>query len=141
MARGFSTCTQVRVRYADTDQMRFVYHAKYLEYFEQGRSDLLRELGIPYPAIEAKGFYLPVIEAHARYIRSARYDDLLEVRTIVNEEPGVRIKLAYEIRRQGEADVLVEGYTIHSFVRAGSGRPSRPPQEIVDVFHEKLKNG
>ena len=72
--------TEVRVRYADTDQMKFAYYGKFFEYFEQGRSDLLRAIGLPYREVEELGYFLPVIEAHAEYRRPARYDDLLSVR-------------------------------------------------------------
>ena len=69
------TETIIRVRYADTDQMKMVYYSKFLEYFEQGRSDLLREVGMPYPELEQMGYYLPVVEVHAKYVKAARYDD------------------------------------------------------------------
>ncbi|HXG37184.1 MAG TPA: thioesterase family protein, partial [Bacteroidota bacterium] len=85
--------TQIRVRYADTDQMKFVYYAKYFEYFEQGRSDLLRAIGLPYPEIEKLGIFLPVIEAFARYRKPAKYDDLLTVETIINEMPVARVRI------------------------------------------------
>jgi YbgC/YbaW family acyl-CoA thioester hydrolase len=82
-----SSITPIRVRYAETDQMKMVYYGKYLEYFESGRSDLLRSIGLPYPEIEHLGYLLPVVEAHARYFKSARYDDLIEVSTILRERP------------------------------------------------------
>ena len=69
MVRHFS---QIRVRYADTDQMKFVYYGKYFEYFEQGRSDLLRAIGLPYAEIEKQGIFLPVVEAFAKFQQSAR---------------------------------------------------------------------
>src|SRR5258708_39984018 len=90
-----SSETKIRVRYADTDQMKMVYYAKYFEYFEQGRSDLLRSIGMPYAELERMGFYLPVVEAHAQYRRPARYDDLLSVRVSVHEIPQARIRLAH----------------------------------------------
>ena len=74
--------------------MQMVYHAKFFEYFEQGRSDLLRDLGLPYPRIEALGFRLPVTEAYAKYLRPARYDDLLVVSTMLAEVPRARIRIA-----------------------------------------------
>lgn len=80
--------TTIRVRYADTDQMKIVYYAKFFEYFEQGRSDLLRSIGLPYPQIEEMGLLLPVIEAHANYKRAARYDELLQTVTFLREMTG-----------------------------------------------------
>ncbi len=138
MPAEVAVTSQIRVRYADTDQMRFVYYAKYFEYFEQGRSDLLREIGMSYSAIEAKGYYLPVVESHARYFHPAQYDDLLEVKTIVREEPTVKIYIHYEVRKYGEKKILTDGYTIHSFVRADTGRPTRPPIEFVELFRGRF---
>jgi acyl-CoA thioester hydrolase len=127
--------TAIRVRYADTDQMKNVYYGKYFEYFEQGRSDFLRSLGLPYGELERQGFFLPVIEAFARYKRSARYDELLQVETRLLEVPGARIRLEYSVFREGESDVLVEGYTVHSFVYASSGKPTRAPDMILTVIN------
>jgi acyl-CoA thioester hydrolase len=131
-----STETKIRVRYADTDQMKMVYYAKYFEYFEQGRSDLFREIGLPYPVIEAKGYYLPVIEAHTKYFKPARYDELLTVKTMVKEMPQARIRIEYEMRKDENRDLLVEGYTVHSFVNASTGKPARAP----DIFLEAISN-
>ncbi len=139
MARTLSSISPIRVRYADTDQMKAVYYAKYFEYFEQGRSDLLREIGMPYPEIEALGYLLPVIESHARYHFSARYDDLIEVTTIVREVPAARIRIDYEVRRSGETEIMVEGYTVHSFVKAGTGRPTRAPAAFVELLQSKFE--
>jgi acyl-CoA thioester hydrolase len=125
----------IRVRYADTDQMKNVYYGKYFEYFEQGRSDFLRSLGLPYGELERQGFFLPVIEAFARYKRSARYDELLQVETRLLEVPGARIRLEYSVFREGESDVLVEGYTVHSFVNGSSGKPTRAPEVILTVIN------
>ncbi|MBI5020369.1 MAG: acyl-CoA thioesterase [Ignavibacteriales bacterium] len=136
--------TKIRVRYADTDQMKMVYHAKYLEYFEQGRSDLLREIGIPYPKIEGMGIYLPVIEAHARFLKAARYDDLLNVKTMLTEAPQARITIEYAILNADSNELLVAGYTKHGFINALTGKPTRAPKIFLDVvsklFSDTLKN-
>jgi acyl-CoA thioester hydrolase len=138
-----STETKIRVRYADTDQMKMVYHSKYLEYFEQGRSDLLREIGIPYPKIEEMGFYLPVIEAHARFLKAARYDDLLNVKTMLTEQPQARVTIEYAILNSESNELLVAGYTKHGFVNALTGKPTRAPKMFLDVisklFSDSLK--
>jgi acyl-CoA thioester hydrolase len=130
--------TQIRVRYADTDQMKNVYYSKYFEYFEQGRSDFLRSLGLPYGDLERQGFLLPVIEAHAEYSRPAHYDDLLVIVTTLGELPAARVRLDYRIIRSGEKDSLVEGYTIHSFVKADNGKPTRAPGLFLDVLNKAL---
>ncbi|MEE9225671.1 MAG: thioesterase family protein [Bacteroidota bacterium] len=131
--------SKIRVRYADTDQMRMVYYGKYFEYFEQGRTDLLRELGVPYSEIEKMGYHLPVVEAYARYRRPAGYDDLIEVKSMVKELPSTRVRIDYEVRRDGDSEILAEGYTVHLFVSAGNGRPTRSPdrfnEAIAKAFH------
>lgn len=132
--------TDIRVRYADTDQMKFVYYAKYFEYFEQGRSDLLRDIGLPYPQIEAMGLFLPVIEAHAKYKRAARYDDLLHVVTYFREIPVARIRLEYEVFRDGEDEAIVEGYTVHTFINAATGKPTRAPAQFVEAIEKEMRS-
>lgn len=126
--------TKIRVRYADTDQMKQVYYAKYFEYFEQGRSDLLRGMGIPYPEIEKKGYYLPVVEALASYKKPARYDDLLNVKIFVKETPQARIRIEYELTNDETKELLATGYTIHSFVDAETRKPARAPAFFMERF-------
>ena len=126
--------TKIRVRYADTDQMKMVYYAKYFEYFEQGRSDLLRQMGMPYPEIERRGYYLPVVEAFASYKKPARYDDLLNVKIFVRETPRARIRIEYELSNEETKELLAEGYTIHSFVDAETWKPARAPAFFMERF-------
>jgi acyl-CoA thioester hydrolase len=126
--------TEIRVRYADTDQMRMVYYSRYFEYFEQGRSDLLRDIGLPYSKIETLGFFLPVAEAYARYMKPARFDDLLEVTTMLREPPQARVRIDYEMRDRASGDLLVTGHTCHSFVDAATGRVSRPPSIFTETI-------
>lgn len=138
---SFSTDTPVRVRYADTDQMKFVYYGKFFEYFEQGRSDLLRGIGLPYPEIESMGYYLPVIEAHAEYRRSSRYDDALCVRTILRGADGPRLRIEYEVRREGSGEILATGYTVHTFVSQKTGRPVRAPERFTSALNAAMPKG
>jgi len=126
--------TIIRVRYADTDQMRMAYYGRYFEYFEQSRSDLLRKMGLPYPEIERLGFYLPVIEAHANYMKPARYDDALQVTAIVKELPMARIRIEYEVRGEADRELLATGHTVHSFVNASTGKPTRAPEQFLQKF-------
>lgn len=130
--------SDIRIRYADTDQMKFAYYGKFFEYFEQGRSDLLRDIGLPYTRVEEMGLLLPVIEAHASYKKAARYDDLLHVVTILRETPVARVRLDYEVTRDGEKDLLAEGYTIHSFVNAETGKPTRAPAQFVEAIEKAI---
>ena len=134
-----TTETKIRVRYADTDQMKMVYYGKFFEYFEQGRSDLLREIGVPYPEIEQMGYYLPVIEAHARYVKAARYDDLLVVIVMLKDMPQVRVRIEYEIKHEETKELLAEGYTIHSFVSVATGKPARAPDRFLELVGEAFQ--
>ena len=130
--------TPVRVRYADTDQMKFAYYGKFFEYFEQGRSDLLRSIGLPYPEIEAMGLILPVIEAHATYKLPAKYDDLINIVTCLREPPVARVRLDYEVFREGETVLLADGYTIHSFLNAKTGKPTRAPAQFLETLQHAM---
>lgn len=132
--------SQIRVRYADTDQMRFVYYGKYFEYFEQGRSDLLRAIGLPYPEIEKQGILLPVIEAYAKYRKSASYDELITVETTLAEIPVARVRLEYRVFRENDPEPLVEGYTVHSFLNASTGKPTRAPSVFTQAIEEAIHN-
>jgi len=132
--------TPIRVRYADTDQMKFVYYGKFFEYFEQGRSDLMRAIGLPYPDIEAMGLILPVIEAHATYKQSAKYDDLINVVTYLREPPVAKVRIDYEVFRDGETELLADGYTIHSFVNVATGRPTRAPVQFLEALQMVMNN-
>jgi acyl-CoA thioester hydrolase len=129
--------TEIRVRYADTDQMKVVYHGKYLEYFEVGRAALIRSLGLPYSELEKQGILLPVVEAFAKYCRPALYDDLLSIEAIVSELPKATLKIEYRVFRDGEKEPLAEGYTVHSFLNVSTGKPTRPPSYFIQI----LKNG
>jgi acyl-CoA thioester hydrolase len=123
--------SQVTVRYAETDMMGVVYHGNYLPWFEVGRTTLLKELGLPYRTLEASGFMLPVLEVGAKFVRPARYDDLITVTTLLREKPLLRIRLEYEVHR-GE-ELLATGFTVHAFIDR-TGRPVRPPEIAVTLF-------
>jgi acyl-CoA thioester hydrolase len=133
-----SHISQIRVRYADTDQMRFAYYGKYFEYFEHARGDFLRSLGFPYSTLEEQGIWIPVIEAHAEYKRAARYDDLLIIETRVHEKPTVKFRIEYEVHRDGIPGLIATGHTIHTFLNSGNGKPTRPPSNFVSVFEQAL---
>ena len=119
----------IRVRYAETDQMGIAHHAEYFAWFEVGRTDLLRECGMTYRELEADGLRLPVIEAAARYLKPAYYDDVLEVRTELTTLRGARVAFAYEVRRDGTEGPLATGSTEHAAVDP-RGRPRRLPESL-----------
>ncbi|MEK7264400.1 MAG: thioesterase family protein [Bacteroidota bacterium] len=135
----FFSETKIRVRYADTDQMQMVYYGKYFEYFEQGRSDLLRSIDMPYSLIEKKGIFLPAIEAYANYIYPARFDDLLVVKTILLELPSSTIRIEYEIKNSERELILVTGYTQHCFINASNGKPTRAPNDFIKKIEHAFR--
>jgi len=126
--------TVVRVRYADTDKMQFVYNGKYFEYFEVGRTELLRSIGLPYKEIEDKGYQLPLLEAKIIYRNAARYDDLLEIESLVSDLPKPKIHIYYKIKRQSTSEIIAEGYTVHIFMKADTKKAVRPPQFYIDAL-------
>ena len=133
----YSTKSNIRVRYADTDQMHGVYNGRYFEYFEVGRADLMRSLGMTYREFEAAGFFLPLIEAYAKYLRQIQYDDLIEVVSMLKEVPAARLRIDYEIFRDDQK--MTEGFTVHSFVDVRSGKPARAPKMFLDLLDKRLQ--
>jgi len=124
-----STC-EIRVRYGETDQMRVAYYAHYLNWFEVGRSHLLRELGMSYSKIEREAVFLPVVEAHCRYLKPARYDDLLRITTRVSQPKGARLLFEYEVHRAEDEQLLATGSTVHVAID-DRGKPKRLPEELA----------
>ena len=116
--------------------MGVVNNGRYLEYFEAGRNTLLRELGYPYTELEKLNYGLPVIEALAKYIATAKYDDLVLVKAYLREVPGVRVKIDYELFV--ESKLIVTGYSIHSFINLGTMKPVRPPRDFIEMISKKL---
>jgi acyl-CoA thioester hydrolase len=125
--------TQVTVRYAETDMMGIVYHGNYLTWFEIGRTNLLKEQGLPYRRLEEEGYRLPVLEAALQYHRPAVYDDTVTVVTTLRDKPLLRIRLEYEIFRGDE--LLVTGHTLHAFIDR-TGKPVRPPASFTTRMGE-----
>jgi acyl-CoA thioester hydrolase len=123
----------LRVRYADTDQMGFAYYANYLRWFEVGRAELLRSQGLSYRAVEEAGVSLPVVEASCRYLRPARYDDLVAIETGVAELGRASVRFAYRVVRDDDGALLAHGHTVHAFL-GRDGRPVRPPREVTDLL-------
>ena len=131
--------TSFRVRYAETDQMAVVYHANYLVWFEVARVELMRAAGVPYSAWEARGFGLPVVEAHVRYIKPARYDERLSVVARLVERGHASLRIEYALWRESDAPsadatLLATGYTVHACVEIASGRPTRLPDALIGAL-------
>lgn len=125
--------TTLRVRYGETDQMGYVYYGFYAMYYEVARVESLRKLGLTYREIEAMGIIMPVLENKSQFLAPGRYDELLTIVTYIKQMPGVRITFEYEIFN--EQNVLInKGETLLAFVNQQSGRPCRPPKEMIDVL-------
>jgi len=120
----------IRVRYAETDKMGYVYYGNYATYFEVGRVELLRSLGISYRKLEEQGILLPVVNLNVDYKKPAFYDDNLTLETILTDLPGVKIVFHYALKR-GE-ELLSKAQTTLVFLNAEFGRPVKCPEEILN---------
>lgn len=127
----YVTETQLRVRYAETDRMGYVYYGNYPSYYEVGRVEALRNLGLSYREMEDSGIILPVLDLQIKYYKPVYYDDLIRVMTTVSELPETRIKFLYRIFNA--ADILVnEGSTTLVFVNSKTGKPCMAPDNFLD---------
>jgi acyl-CoA thioester hydrolase len=131
--RPHTGTTTLRVRYSETDQMGTFYNSRVLEWFECGRTEFLRGIGVPYAEMEQRGVFLPLIEAHVQYLGRARYDDLLRVETSARMEGRARVRFENRIAHADSELVIADGYTIHAVVDS-AGRPVRPPAWLVKAI-------
>jgi acyl-CoA thioester hydrolase len=125
--------TTCRVIYADTDTMGVVYHANYLRWFEMGRTELFRHMGLPYREIESRGLMLPVAEVHCKYVTPARYDDVVVIHTRLNTVFRAGMQFDYTITNPDGTAIHTTGYTRHAFVNT-EGKVVRPPAFIRDLI-------
>jgi len=123
--------TKIRVIYADTDAMGIVYHTNYIEWFEIGRGELLRELGIPYSQMEAMGYNLPLTEVHCHFLLPARYDQIVLLETEIVYLRRASIKFSCIIFDENKEKILVEGESIHACVNR-EGKIVRIPADIAE---------
>lgn len=126
---------QIRVRYGETDQMGVVYHGNYAQYFEVGRVEWLRKFGVSYKQMEEEGIMLPVVSLSVNYKKSARYDDLIKVKTQLVKTPSATIEFNYEITNEDD-EILTTGNTVLVFININRNKPTRCPQYLLD----KLQN-
>jgi acyl-CoA thioester hydrolase len=129
----FEAITQVRVRYAETDQMSFVYYGNYPQYYEVGRAEAIRELGFTYKELENLGVMMPVVEMNIRYFRPALYDDLLTIKSTLHELPKSKVQFNHEIFNE-KNELLNQGTVTLVFVDAKTMKRVDMPK----VLHEKL---
>ncbi len=124
---------QLRVRYSETDQMGTFYNSRALEWFECGRTELMRQcLGLPYAALESKGLFLPLVEAHLEFLGGARYDDLLNVTSTAGFSGRARFRFDVQITQAADGRAVVRGYTVHAFTDR-QNKPIRPPKWLVEL--------
>lgn len=124
---------EVRVRYSETDQMGVVYHGSYIPYFEIGRVEWLRKLGVSYKSMEENGIALPIVSMQLNYKKPARYDDVLIVKTKLKKHASVKIEFDCRIEHEDGA-LLTTGHFILVFVDIRTGRPVLPPDNIKTIL-------
>lgn len=128
----FESTTQVRVRYAETDQMDVVYHGNYAQYFEVARAEAIRKLGFTYKNMEALGTYMPVVELHCKYLRPAHYDDLLSIKMMLRELPaGHRMEFDHEVYNEA-GDLLTIGKVVLYFIDAKTQQKTVMPLQLKE---------
>jgi len=135
----FSSETQVRVRYAETDQMGVVYHSNFFLFFESARAEAIRHFGYTYADMERMGVIMPVIDVHCRYLRPAKYDDLLTIKTILKELPvHHKIEFHHEVFNEN-GDLLAVGKIILYFMEAGTMKRTTMPVPLLEKLQPYFK--
>jgi acyl-CoA thioester hydrolase len=129
----YSAQTKVRVRYSETDQMQYVYYGNYAAYYEVGRVEALRKLGLSYKDLEDSGIMMPVLESHSYYHMPAKYDELLTLKITIHQLPLAKIKFEYEIFAEN-GDKIHTGDTTLAFINMTSGRPTRAPESMTRLL-------
>ena len=131
--------TKIRVRYGETDQMGFVYYGVYAQYFEVGRVELLRSLGVDYKSLEEEGYFLPVVNLEIQYKKPALYDDELTIKTTIKEVPSTRIEFYYETFNI-DNESLNTAKVVLVFIDKNTKKPCLPPDIIINKLKEKFQN-
>lgn len=135
------TTTQIRVRYAETDQMNVVYHGNYAQYFEVARAECIREFGFTYKEIEALGVIMPIVEINIKFIRPAHYDDLLTIKTTLKKLPDNHIMEFHHEVYNEENKLLTKGnvvlYLVDALTREKTNLPAKMLEKIEHKFTEQ----
>lgn len=130
----FEHSTKLRVRYGETDQMGYMYYGNYASFYEVGRVEMLRSLGLTYSGMEASGIMMPVVELSCRYLKPALYDEEITIRVIMEEMPRIRIHFKYELYNEKQ-ELINTGETLLVFINMKTNRPCIAPKD----FLEKVK--
>jgi acyl-CoA thioester hydrolase len=129
--------TNIRVRYGETDQMGYVYYGNYAQFFEVGRVEWLRALGVSYKSLEESGIMLPVIQLNINYMKPAKYDDLLTITTIMTKKPLVKIEFDFEVHNENN-DLLTTGFTSLVFMDMKKNKPIKAPEYLLDQIYAQF---
>ena len=127
----FEHSTKIRVRYAETDQMGYMYYGNYAQYFEVGRVETMRKLDMSYKQIEDKGIIMPVRDLQVQYFKPALYDDELTIETSIPKLPAAKILFEYRIEN-AEEELICTGHTTLVFVDPSTGKPMRAPKYFME---------
>ena len=130
--------TMLRVRYAETDQMGFVYYGQYATYLEVGRVEALRSLGIRYSSLEESGILMPVTDFHIQYKKPARYDETILIETRIETLPSTRIIFHYSMFNENK-ELLNKAETELVFIRSSDNKPMRVPSTIIEALSNYFK--
>ncbi len=136
----YQSKVNIRVRYAETDQMGYVYYGNYAMYYEVARVESLRSLGFAYKKLEEQGIMLPVLENKTKFLLPAKYDELLTINVKILSRPGVKIVFHYEIINESNK-LINTGETVLAFVNMDTGRPCRPPKVMQDLLNPYFDKG
>src|SRR5690606_30411442 len=133
----FSNQTKLRVRYAETDQMGYCYYGNYAQYFEVGRVEAMRSLGMSYRELEEAGIMLPVIDFSVKYYVPATYDEELTVTTTIEELQGAKLSFSYQINNE-QGQLVVTAMTTLVFVRSETKRPTKAPENFLKLINQYI---
>jgi len=127
---------RVKIFYKDVDQMGIVYYSRYFEYFEEARTELLASIGLGVTDVEKKGIMLPVISSHCDYLKGARFEQTIIIRTSISTEPRSKLQIDYSVFIEDEKEPIATGYTEHAFVN-DKGVAVRAPKMILERLNQK----
>lgn len=133
---NITVSTSIRVRYSETDQMGYVYYGNYSQYFEVGRVEAMRKIGIAYKTLEEMGYMLPVMNLKIDYLSPAKYDDELIIDTEIVLLKGARLVFYYIIYK--EEQIICKGETALVFVNKSTMRPIQPPRQFIELLQKNL---
>ena len=125
--------SKLQVRYKETDQMGVVHHSNYYTWFEVGRTDFMKHMGLTYNDMEKMGLMLPVLETHCTYKQGAKYDNWIIIRTKISEFKGVRLTILYDVIREEDNMLLAQGSTVHAFTNS-SLKPVNIKKNYPDIY-------